>query len=550
MPLRFPEISEESYQYPLIIKQILDSALTGARDQEIVYRDSVRMSYSEFGDRIGRLAAALATLGVEEGTTVAVMDWDSHRYLECYFAVPMMGAVLQTVNVRLSNEQIAYCLEHAKAEILVVHRDFLAMAQELIPKLPRIRHLVLMEDEAGGMIPKGVLEYQRLLDATGTRYIFIDVDENAIATTFYTTGTTGSPKAVFSTHRQIVVGVLAVLGGLAKQLPEGLSTRDVYMPMTPMFHVLAWSMPYVATLIGLKQVYPGRYDAIGLLDLRAREGVTYSHCVPTILQMILTAAEKRGDNLVGWKIAIGGAVMTHALCAAAHASGLIVMAGYGMSETGPGLLLSRSHITADSSEQVETLCKAGLPIPLVQLRVVDERMQDVMQDDQTVGEVVARAPWLTTAYVQDATASKELWRGGWLHTQDLATWGDDGYVQIVDRAKDVIKSGGEWISSLALERLLSTHRDIADVAIVGVADARWGERPVAVIVARDKRNRAIDLNSVHSHLEAHIRSGAISRFARPDTIFVVDSLPRTSVGKIDKKRLRGQISKLSMGGVS
>ncbi len=272
VPIRLAEPTPEAYRYPLLIGQLLHAPLAAAAGQEIVYRDRVRYTYRDLRSRIERLAEGLAVLGVAPGATVAVLDWDSHRYLECFFAIPMMGAVLQTVNVRLSPEQIAYTMRHADAEVALVHRDFLPLLSDIRGELPRLRVVVLIDDGTGQPLPSDCrVEYEQLVADAADGYRFPEFDENAIATTFYTTGTTGDPKGVCFSHRQIVLHALAVLGAIASP-DHGQSFRhgDVYMPMTPMFHVHAWGNPFVATLLGVKQVYPGRYVPEELLELRQR----------------------------------------------------------------------------------------------------------------------------------------------------------------------------------------------------------------------------------------------------------------------------------------
>jgi len=544
MPIRLAEPARETYAYPLLIKQLLHTPLATAPQQEIVYRSRHRYTYTELRNRIGQLAGGLARLGVEPGATVAVMDWDSHRYLECFFAIPMMGAVLQTVNIRLAPAQVAYTLQHARAEVVLVHRDFLPLLASLREKLPSLRATVLIEEgPEPEERPKWIACcYEELLRSASEAYVFEDFDENAIATTFYTSGTTGEPKGVCFSHRQLVLHTLAVLAACA--LPAyGQSFRhgDVYMPMTPMFHVHAWGNPYVATLMGVKQVYPGRYVPEELLALRARESVTFSHCVPTILQMLLDAATKGGVDLRGWKIVIGGAALPQGLARLALERGVDVYAGYGMSETGPVLSITRLKSPPDGASvdsQVEQRCRTGLPIPLVDLRIVDANENPLPWDDRATGEIVVRAPWLTPCYVHNPEASRALWRGGYLHTQDLARVDSNGYIQITDRIKDVIKTGGEWVSSLELENLISKHPAVAEVAVIGVPDEKWGERPHVLIVARPESRQELTSEEIRSFVAAAAAEGKVARYAVPERITLVDALERTSVGKINKRALR------------
>jgi fatty-acyl-CoA synthase len=532
---------------PLLIGSLLRTPLATAPGQQIVYRDQRRYDYRTLRQRIGRLAEALRRLGVEEGDTVAVMDWDSHRYLESYFAVPMMGAVLMLVNLRLAPEQIAYTLQRAHAKVVLLHHDFVSLMATLAPQLPEIRQSVLLEAEAGDRSPFGLQlpDYEALLEGTDRGFEFREFDELAVATTFFTTGTTGMPKAVVFTHRQIVLHTLILMGALgAADEARSFRSTDVYMPLTPMFHAHAWGAPFLATLMGVKQVYPGRYEPARLLALRAREYVTFSHCVPTILQMLLTAPESAAADLKGWKMLIGGSALGQALAEAALRRGIEVYSGYGMSETGPVLTITRlkSHGgQAAAATEIQRRCSAGLPAPLIELRLVDEQGREVPHDGQTMGELVARSPCLTGGYAGNADASRELWEGGYLHTRDIATIDEAGYVQVRDRAKDVIKTGGEWVSSLQLEDLIALHEEVAEAAVIAVPDERWGERPCAMVVLRVGVTEDGASERLRQHLLSYVASGLIQRYAVPEQFSFVTSLPKTSVGKLDKKRLRAQL---------
>ena len=548
MSIRLADRASTAYQYPLLIRHLLHMPLATAADQEIVYRDRVRHTYGEFRRRLGRLASSLSAQGVAPGTTVAVMDWDSHRYLECFFAIPMLGAVLQTVNVRLSPDQIAYTLKHAGAEIVIVHRDFLPLLSEIRGRLPALRVALLIDDGVkDGSVPEWIGdEYERLLSQSSPDYEFVDFDENAVATTFYTTGTTGDPKGVCFSHRQLVLHTLAVLAACGSPaFGQAFRHGDVYMPLTPMFHVHAWGNPFVATLLGVKQVYPGRYVPQELLALRTREGVTYSHCVPTILQMLLEAADAGGYDLHGWKMCIGGSALPAGLAREAMARGIDIYAGYGMSETGPVLTISRLSAPPGSrpaEEELERRCRTGAPIPLVDLRIVGADGQFLPHDDQSTGEIVVRAPWVTPCYVGNPEASEDLWRGGYLHTQDVARVDPSGYVQITDRLKDVIKTGGEWLSSLELEDLISRHPGVAEVAVIGVRDERWGERPHVLVVPRPEHHSSVTADEIRALVAAAAATGAVPRYAVPERVTIVDALARTSVGKVNKRLLREQYS--------
>jgi fatty-acyl-CoA synthase len=535
-----------AYDYPLLIKQLLHTPLATAPDQEIVYRERSRYTYRTLRLRIGQLASGLAGLGVRSGDTVAVMDWDSHRYLECYFAVPMMGAVLQTVNIRLSPEQILYTLNHDGADVILCHTDFLPVLDSIKDRLETANTFILLSDEGDGAEPPHssvafVTEYEDLLARSAQDFDFPDFDENTRATTFYTTGTTGNPKGVYFSHRQLVLHTLAVLGALASSPSQQCLHRgDVYMPITPMFHVHAWGIPYVATAMGLKQVYPGRYLPDALLALIQREHVTFSHCVPTILQMMLSSPAAANADLSGWKVVIGGSALPKVLARQALDKGIDIFGGYGMSETCPVLALAQlkpSMTALDADTEIEYRTRAGLPIQLVDLRIVDDELQDVPHDGKATGEVVVRAPWLTQGYLNDPANSEELWRGGYLHTNDIGTIDQEGYLLITDRIKDVVKSGGEWISSLAIEDIISQHPGVSEVAVIGIPDEKWGERPLALIVLKQESMSLVTQQHIQGHVRTWAERGAISKWAVPEVRFV-DNLEKTSVGKLDKKVMR------------
>ena len=532
--------------YPLLIKNLLHRPMTTAAEQEITSGDSWRYDYVGFRERIGRLARGLASLGVGAGDTVAVMDWDSCRYLECYFAVPMMGVTLHTVNVRLSPEQILYTINHADDDIILVHADFAPILDAIKDRFERQVKIILLKDEPGTFPPAlGHLgEYEELLASVDAGFDFPDFNEDTRATLFYTTGTTGAPKGVSYSHRQLVLHTLGLLAGFSPLSDSvRLHKNDVYMPMTPLFHVHGWGLPYAATLLGLKQVYPGRYNPAALLALIAREGVTFSHCVPTILKMLLDAPEAEGTDLTKLKVIIGGSALPIGLAKAAEAKGVSVFAAYGMSESCPFLTVADPSDIDDGGDAEASRaarCKSGKPGPLVEVRVVDQNMKDVPRDGQTSGEIVVRAPWLTAGYHKDPAATEELWRGGYLHTGDVGTIDATGVLQLTDRMKDVIKSGGEWISSLDLEAIASACKGVGEVAAIGLPDDRWGERPLLLVVRSLEAGTTVTADAIRAEIQRHVESGRISKWAIPDRIEFVSQLEKTSVGKLDKKALRAR----------
>ncbi|RUO72117.1 long-chain fatty acid--CoA ligase [Pseudidiomarina sediminum] len=539
--------ADDAYNYPLLIKQLLLSAERYAGDNEIVGgNNGKRYSYAEFVERVHRLANVLTEAGVKEGDTVAVLDWDTPRYLECFFAVPMIGAVLHTVNVRLAPEQIVYTMNHAHDDLVLVHDDFLPLIAKVQDELTTVKGYIQLTDaEQAPQAPMTTIgDYETLLAAALPEFDFPDFDENAIATTFYTTGTTGNPKGVFFTHRQLVLHTLALASTTSmNDNMQLLQASSVYMPITPMFHVHAWGVPYVATMMGLKQVYPGRYEPASLVRLFATEKVTFSHCVPTILQMVLSSEKAKAIDFSGWQVLIGGSALTEGLASAALERGIQVYTGYGMSETCP--LLSTTWLPQNAAElshdeQVRLRVKTGKPVPLVNMRIIDENGRFLPHDGEAMGEVVVRTPWLTQGYLNEPQKSNELWENGWMHTGDVGSIEPSYTLQIRDRIKDVVKTGGEWVSSLDIENLISQHPAVELAAVVGLPDDEWGERPHAVITLQ--AGAEVDYDGIVAHMQQFIAEGHIEKWAVPDTVKIVDEIPRTSVGKIDKKRIRSELA--------
>ncbi len=538
--------ADNAYQYPLLIKRLLMSGPRYNPDQEIVYANRSKYTYKDLVDRIHRLANALTDAGVKPGDTVAVMDWDTPRYLECFFAIPMIGAILHTVNVRLSPEQIVYTMNHAEDDVVLVHDDFMPIIEGVKDEIKTVKTWIQVTDEASAKATSidTLGEYEELLAKADNQFDFPDFDENSVATTFYTTGTTGNPKGVYFSHRQLVLHTLAMTGSISAydEMPL-LRSSSVYMPVTPMFHVHAWGVPYAATMLGVKQVYPGRYEPELLVDLIKTHRVSMSHCVPTVMQMMMATESIKTADLSNWHVLIGGSALTKGLCDAAARLGIHMYTGYGMSETCP--LLSTTHLKPEDldlplEQQTAIRVKTGIAVPMVELEIVDPDGNPVPHDGEAKGEVVTRAPWLTQSYFKEPEKGEDLWQGGWLHTGDVASMEPDNTLTIKDRIKDVIKTGGEWLSSLDLENLISQHPAVAGAAVVGVPDEKWGERPYALVTLKPGEN--IGLEDIQKHLQQFVDSGDINKWAIPGQIDFVEDIPKTSVGKINKKLIRDQLT--------
>ncbi|WP_417548070.1 fatty acid--CoA ligase [Marinobacter segnicrescens] len=537
--------AQNAYEYPLLIKNLLVSGPRYNPDQEIVYANRSKYTYTDLVDRIHRLANALTDAGVGPGDVVAVMDWDTPRYLECFFAIPMIGAVLHTVNVRLSPDQIVYTMNHAEDHTVLVHDDFVPLLEQVSDQLTTVKGYVQLTDEseARSTSLNTVGEYEALLAKADNHFDFPDFDENSVATTFYTTGTTGNPKGVFFSHRQLVLHTMAQLGSLAAsdEMPF-MRSNTVYMPVTPMFHVHAWGVPYAATMLGIKQVYPGRYEPELLVDLIKEHKVTFSHCVPTIMQMMLATESIKTADLSNWHVLIGGSAMTEGLCRTGAKLGIRMYTGYGMSETCPLLASTRlkpEDLELPLEEQAPRRIRTGVAVPMVHIEIVDPEGNPLPHDGETKGELVCRAPWLTQGYFKEPEKGEALWEGGWLHTGDVASIDPDSTIQIRDRIKDVIKTGGEWLSSLDLENMISQHPAVNATAVVGVPDEKWGERPHALVQLIPGQEASLE--DLQNHLKQFVDSGEINKWAIPEQIDFVDDIPKTSVGKINKKLIRDQL---------
>lgn len=550
-----PEKVPKRPGYDVTLKYIYERALSIFPDMEIVYRLSSggveRYTFKDAALRIEALANALKSLGIGDLDRVATLDWNTHWHYETYYAVPMMGAVLHPVNIRLAPNEIAYIMNNAEDKAVIVHGDFLKLAEAVLPHVKSVEMVILVDveshpDKVGG---KKAYHYEDLIKENMGSFDWPDVDEDRPAAMGYTSGTTGLPKGAYHSHKMIVLHAMSGALQLATMGKRKLTSEDTLLHIVPMFHVYSWGLPYIATLIGMKQVFPNRLDPKALLELIVGEKVTITAGVPTILYMLLSHPESTKYDLSGLMFVNGGQALPRGLAEAARKRGIEVMTGYGMTETAP--ILTLATVPSKHMDRWEDLSLVtGWPVPLVDLRVVNpDTMEPVPKDGKTMGEIVVRAPWVTPEYYKDPEKTERAWSGGWFHTGDIAVWTEEGYVLIVDRDKDVIKSGGEWISSVRLESAISQHPGVAQVAVIGVRHEKWQERPVAIIVPKPGWESKITTEEIVGFLaENFVEKGEIPKWWLPDKVVVVEDLPKTSVGKINKRALREKFRDLLLTG--
>jgi len=545
------EFPEFGYDYQLNLKKLLEHAAKIHPKSEIVYKDVARENYATLYERCQRFSNVLKDLGVKQGSKVITFEWNTHRFLEIYFAVPCMGAIMHMGNPLLTPEQIKFIVNRAEDEILIFSKELTPLIESISDALTSVRHYIVLADD--GKLPatklKPISEYEALLNAASPHYVYPDLDENRVASLSNTTGTTGDPKICFFTHRQNVMHTLVwtimLLGFSGKRGFD--PRRDVMIPCVPMFHAHGWSLPYMATLLGCNQALLGRFEPRTFLDFIKKEKRPdqggFMQCIPTVLNMILSDPDidDYKQYLKGIIYEGGGSRLPMGLARKAKEFGLDICAGWGMTEiyTKVALQYLKPHMfNWPEDKQLDFLTRTGMAVPLVEQRVVDPDGKDVPRDEESIGEIVLRAPWLTTGYYKDPEKSKELWKDGWLHSGDLATIDKEESILIVDRNKDVIKSGGEWISTLTLESLISLYEKIQEVAIIGAVSETWGERPVAIVVPIDAYKDDISENEVKAHLAGFVAEGKILKWWIPEKIIFVDEIPKTSVGKFNKMKMR------------
>ncbi len=501
-----------------------------------------RTTYGEFHQRAQKLANALTRLGIKAGDRVATLGWNSSRHLEAYFAVPLTGAVLHTLNPRLSPTDLTYIMNHADDQILLVD-DVLVPVWERFKQDVHPKHVVVWGNGHGA--PEGTIDYEQLIAPEIPVFSPPHIEENQAAGICYTSGTTGRPKGVIYSHRALV------LHSLASALPDqlGLSATDVMMPVVPMFHVNAWGLPFTCVMTGTKQVFPGPHlDAASLLGLISEEKVTFTAGVPTIWLGILEAldkAPKAWDTSSLKAMVVGGAAAPQSMIEAFEKRhGLRVLHAWGMTETTPvgAVCRLKPHLEKlPEADRFKLRATQGIPPPLVEVRAVGDSGAPVAWDGRSMGELHVRGPWIARSYYQNPSEADKFTMDGWFRTGDVVTIDSEGYIRITDRAKDLIKSGGEWISSVDLENALMGHPAVREAAVIGVAHPKWTERPVACVVLREG-SKATE-NELREYLEP-----LFAKFQMPDAFVFMSQIPRTAAGKFLKTALREQLKDFKLPG--
>jgi acyl-CoA synthetase (AMP-forming)/AMP-acid ligase II len=523
-------------QQPLLISSLLRHAERHHGEREIVSRrvegDIHRYTYRAFAARARQLAAALGTLGITSGARVGTLAWNGYRHMELYYAVSGMGAVVHTANPRLHADQLVWMLNDAGDEALFFDLSFLALVEEIAPRLTSVRTLVVLAGREH--MPRasidGLLCYEELLAACDDRYEWPVFDEATASGLCYTSGTTGNPKGVLYTHRSSVLHAFAVA------LPDavGCSATDAILPVVPMYHVNAWGLPYAACMVGAKMVYPGpRLDGQSLYELFESEGVTIASGVPTIWQGLLAYVDANGKRFSTLRrTGIGGSACPPSMIREFQERyGVHVMHGWGMTESSPlattSTLKAHQHVLP-ADDRLAFQARQGRAIYGVDMKIIDPCGAELPWDGSSQGELVIRGPWVTQSYFHSAQSPLV---DGWFPTGDMATIDADGFMRITDRATDLIKSGGEWISSIELEGIAMAHPSVAMAACIGIPHPRWDERPLMVVVRRP--GAELDRETLLQFFE-----GKVARWCIPDDVVFIDAIPLGATGKMQKNKLR------------
>lgn len=522
--------------YPLLVSSLLEHAAQNHGETEIVSLPveggEHRYTYADSAGRTKQLAKALLKLGVQEGDRIGTLAWNTYRHFELFYAVPGIGAVCHTVNPRLFEEQITYIINHAEDRFLFIDTSFVELVERLSNQLPSIEAYVIMTDREH--MPEtrlsNVLCFEDLLSAEDSDFTWPMLDETTASSLCYTSGTTGNPKGVLYSNRS------TILHAYAACLPDAhaMSALDVVMPVAPMFHANSWGLPYCTAAVGAKLVLPGR-DVSGKIihELIKTEGVTYSAAVPTVWLDYLNLVEESGEGTGSLeRVVIGGTAVPRVMYERFNAQGVMVRQGWGMTETGPlGTVgaLKRGMEDLPADDQLDILVKQGRSLFGIEMRIVDDEGNLLPRDGEAFGHLQVRGPWVTSGYFRhDEVVVDE---NGWFDTGDVAKIDPLGYMQITDRSKDVIKSGGEWISSIDLENAAMGHPGVAEAAVIGAYHPKWDERPLLVVVPKEGAAPGRD------DLIEYLRDKVV-KWWLPDDVVFLDELPHTATGKVQKMALR------------
>ena len=533
---------------PLTMSVLMDRGPALAPTVEVVtrFRDHIhRTNYGEVGRRARQLANALRRLGVAEGDRVATFGWNTFRHLELYYAVPCMGAVLHTLNLRLSAADLEYIINHAEDRVIFIDEELLPLLERLAGKIPTVQQIVVMSNKGTFQtILSPALDYETLLAAESTDFSWPELDENAPMGLCYTSGTTGKPKGVLYTHRSNYMHTIT--GALPDLM--GLSRSDVVLAVVPMFHANAWGMPYTGMMLGIKQVFPGpMMDGPSICQMIQDEKVTFTAGVPTIWLGVMNELRQNPGkyDLSSLKAMVcGGSAPPRALIDWFETHlGLEFIQAWGMTETSP--LGTVTRLKPEMKEwprdrQLDIKQRAGIAAPGLELRIVDGEGKEVPHDGTSMGRLLIRGPWIASTYYKEEPTSDKF-PDGWLDTGDISTLDSDGYMAIADRSKDLIKTGGEWISSVDLENAIMAIPGVAEAAVIAVSHPTWQERPLACVVTQP--GVALTKEEIYRHLEP-----SFAKWWLPDEVVFIEAIPKTSVGKFDKKVLRHQFAEFKLPG--
>jgi fatty-acyl-CoA synthase len=492
-----------------------------------------RYTYADFAERTLRLAGVLAELGVKKGDRVATLAWNSHRHLELYWAAPCSGAVLHTLNLRLAPQDLTFIINHAADSVIFADASLWPILEGIRDRIPSVRTIVIMRDAPEPRVPAALPEYEALLAAASPLRRWPALDETDAAGMCYTSGTTGNPKGVVYTHRAMFLHCLAQ----AMTDSFGISEDDTLLHIVPMFHANSWCLPFTAVMVGSTQIFAGpNPQPRDICELVQQEKVTFTGAVPTVWIAVKELCEQEGWDISSLRtIAIGGSAAPKAMQLAYRRQfGVTMSHAWGMTEMTPLGTIARlkSYMKQwPEDAQYEVRARVGYPSVGVDARIVDEEGQELPWDGASMGELQVRGPWVVSAYYDNPESAERFTADGWFRTGDVATIDAEGYVQITDRTKDLIKSGGEWISSVDVENLIMSHPKVLEAAVIAVPHPKWVERPLACVVP--KPGQALEPGEIVEFLRPRL-----AKWALPDEVLIIEAVPKTSVGKFDKKVLR------------